>query len=187
MLSSAEIIRTVVKLLKPQQIRHLVVDPVMIAKGRAGAVETRRHRYHQRSSSRWLCSSHRTCMKRSSCRYRDYLVGRCPACRQSHSSIRLRQCAHQRGHLPKDRGTDLSMTDGSSTSSKGNLSTPRIRTAPAAPLHPPSPHTSPGENCPDAIQTAKPISPKPSGIAWRSDMAKDRPIISIFEPGITGL
>ena len=33
MLSSAEIIRTVVRLLKPQQVKNLVVDPVMIAKG----------------------------------------------------------------------------------------------------------------------------------------------------------
>jgi hydroxymethylpyrimidine/phosphomethylpyrimidine kinase len=33
MLSSADIIKTVVKLLKPQNVRNLVVDPVMIAKG----------------------------------------------------------------------------------------------------------------------------------------------------------
>ena len=33
MLSSTDIIKTVVKLLKPQQVKNLVVDPVMIAKG----------------------------------------------------------------------------------------------------------------------------------------------------------
>src|SRR5690348_15059263 len=33
MLSSAAIIRTVVTLLKPQQVKNLVVDPVMVAKG----------------------------------------------------------------------------------------------------------------------------------------------------------
>ena len=33
MLSSADIIRTVVTLLKPQQVKNLVVDPVMVAKG----------------------------------------------------------------------------------------------------------------------------------------------------------
>ena len=33
MLSSTDIVKTVVKLLKPQQVKNLVVDPVMIAKG----------------------------------------------------------------------------------------------------------------------------------------------------------
>ena len=33
MLSSTEIIKTVVRLLKPQQVKNLVVDPVMVAKG----------------------------------------------------------------------------------------------------------------------------------------------------------
>ena len=33
MLCSADIIKTVVKLLKPQQVKNLVVDPVMVAKG----------------------------------------------------------------------------------------------------------------------------------------------------------
>src|SRR2546421_5581037 len=68
MLSSAEIVKVVAKLLKPQNVTNLVVDPVMIAKSghrllKPDAVEALMHELF-----RWRSWSRRTFMKRNSCR-----------------------------------------------------------------------------------------------------------------------
>ena len=160
-------------LLKPQQIQHLVVDLSPDRQGRAGAAETRRHRYHQKElfplallvtpnvhEAQQLSGIEITSLADAGVPRRSFINSAAP------------MCTHQRGAIcQKIAGLISSMTDGSSTSSKGIYRHPAYARH-RLPLHPPSPHIARGKLSPTPFKPPKPISPKPSGMAWRSDAAR---------------
>jgi len=108
MLSSADIIRTVVKLLKPQQVKNLVVDPVMIAKGgqpllRPDAIDTLK-------SALFPLALLVTPNVHEAQQLSGIEITSLADARRAAKVIHQFGCANvliKGGHLPKDRGTDL--------------------------------------------------------------------------------
>ncbi|GAB1724999.1 MAG: Hydroxymethylpyrimidine/phosphomethylpyrimidine kinase [Nitrospira sp.] len=157
MLSSADIISTVVKLLKPQQVKNLVVDPVMIAKGgqpllRPDAIDTLK-------SALFPLALLVTPNVHEAQQLSGIEITSLADARRAAKVIRQFGCANvliKGGHLQKDRGTDLLYDGRFFNMFKGEfIDTPHTHGTGCTFASAIAAHIARGKTVPDAVQTAK--------------------------------
>ena len=157
MLSSAEIIRTVVKLLKPQQVKNLVVDPVMIAKGgqpllKPDAIDTL-------TSTLFPLALLVTPNVHEAQQLSGIEITSLADARRAAKIIHQFGSAHvliKGGHLQQDRGTDLLYDGRFFNIFKGEfIDTPHTHGTGCTFASAIAAHLARGKSVPDAVQTAK--------------------------------
>ncbi len=157
MLSSAEIIRTVVRLLKPQQVKNLVVDPVMIAKGgqpllKPDAIDTLK-------SALFPLALLVTPNVHEAQQLSGIEITSLADARRAAKVIHQFGCGYvliKGGHLPKDRGTDVLYDGRFFNILKGEfIDTPHTHGTGCTFASAIAAHLARGKPVPDAIQTAK--------------------------------
>lgn len=157
MLSSAEIITTVVKLLKPQQIKHLVVDPVMVAKG--GQTLLKPDAIDSMKKELFPMALLVTPNVHEAQQLSGIEITSLADARRAAKIIHQFGCANvliKGGHLPNDRGTDLLYDGRFFQIYKGEfIDTPHTHGTGCTFASAIAAHLARGKSVPDAIQTAK--------------------------------
>jgi hydroxymethylpyrimidine/phosphomethylpyrimidine kinase len=157
MLSSTDIIKTVVKLLKPQQVKNLVVDPVMIAKGgqsllKPDAVDTLKKEL-------FPLALLVTPNVHEAQQLSGIEITSLADARRAAKIIHQFGCANvliKGGHLPSDRATDLLYDGRFFNIYKGEfIDTPHTHGTGCTFASAIAAHLARGKAVPDAVQTAK--------------------------------
>ena len=157
MLSSADIIKTVVKLLKPQNVRNLVVDPVMIAKG--GQVLLRPDAIDTLKNDLLPLALLVTPNVHEAQQLSGIEITSLADARRAAKIIHQFGCANvliKGGHLPSDRATDLLYDGRFFNIFKGEfIDTPHTHGTGCTFASAIAAHLARGKTVPDAVQTAK--------------------------------
>ena len=157
MLSSTDIIKTVVKLLKPQQVKNLVVDPVMVAKGgqallKPDAIDTIK-------KDLFPLALLVTPNVYEAQQLSGIEITSLADARRAAKIIHQFGCANvliKGGHLPSDRATDLLYDGRFFNIFKGEfIDTPHTHGTGCTFASAIAAHLARGKSVPDAVQTAK--------------------------------
>lgn len=157
MLSSAEIIRTVVRLLKPQQVTNLVVDPVMVAKG--GQALLKPEAVDVMKKDLFPLALLVTPNIHEAQQLSGIEITSLADARRAAKVIHQFGCAHvliKGGHLPTDRATDLLYDGRFFNVFKGEfIDTPHTHGTGCTYASAIAAHLARGKTIADAVQTAK--------------------------------
>ncbi|WHZ13503.1 MAG: Hydroxymethylpyrimidine phosphate kinase ThiD [Nitrospira sp.] len=157
MLSSADIITTVVKLLKPQQVKNLVVDPVMVAKG--GQALLKPDAIDRLKKDLFPLALLVTPNLHEAQQLSGIAITSLADARRAAKVIHQFGCANvliKGGHLPGDRATDLLYDGRFFNIFKGEfIDTPHTHGTGCTFASAIAAHLARGKALPDAVQTAK--------------------------------